>query len=70
MALANDSPSDVHLNQAPTPPVSLYQLSAEGADCVHLATHAELNPGGSSIVRLHTGTQSLSLNEVLRSRIT
>ena len=70
MALANDPPSDVHLNQALTPPVPLYQLSAEGADCVHLATHAEFNPGGSSIVRLHTGTQSLSLNEVLRSPIT
>ena len=28
MALANDPPSDVHLNQALTPPVPLYQLSA------------------------------------------
>ena len=70
MVLANDPPSDVHLNQALTPPVSLYQLSAEGADRVHLDTHTESNPGGSFVVRLHTGTQSLSLNEVLRSRIT
>ena len=69
MALANDPPSDVHLNQALTPPVPRYQLSAEGADCVHLATHAEFNPGGSFVVRLHTGTQSLSLNEVPRSGI-
>ena len=69
MALANDPSSDVHLNQALTPPVPHCQLAVGGADRVHMATHAEFNPGGSFVVRLHTGTQSLSLNEVPRSGI-
>ena len=44
MALANDTSSDVHLNQALTPSVPHCQLAVGGADRVHLDTHTESNP--------------------------
>ena len=69
MALADHPPTDAYLNQALTPSVPHCQLAVGGADRVHLDTHTESNPGGSFVVRLHTGTQSLSLNEVPRSGI-
>jgi CHAT domain-containing protein len=66
--LAKERPTDQFLNRAFTPNVLLSQVADSRYDRVHVASHADFQPGGPSQATLHTGTGTISLPQFLAMR--
>jgi len=66
--LASGRPADQFLNQSFTPNVLLSQSADSRYDRVHVASHADFQPGGPSKATLHTGAGTITLSQFLGMR--
>jgi len=66
--LATERPADQFLNQSFTPNVLLSQAADSRYDRVHVASHADFQPGGPSKATLHTGNGTITLPQFLAMR--
>ena len=66
--LAASRPADQFLNLAFTPSVLLSQAADSRYDRVHVASHADFQPGGPSKATLHTGAGAITLPQFLAMR--
>jgi len=66
--LATERPADQFLNQSFTPQVLLSQAADSRYDRVHVASHADFQPGGPSKATLHTGGGTITLPQFLAMR--
>jgi len=66
--LAAPRPADQFLNQSFTPSILLSQAADSRYDRVHVASHADFQPGGPSKATLHTGAGMISLPQFLAMR--
>lgn len=66
--LAASRPADQFLNQAFTPNILLSQAADTRYDRVHVASHADFQPGGPSKATLHTGDGTITMPQFLAMR--